>query len=136
MTTLLSPSFDVKVNGEARTVFMSFALLNRLTFLLGSPDNVPLVHQNPELREAFMLELLAVRTKGGKVTQQVNLDEAEIDLEQVQELLTWASEHCLDFTIRALQNARKQQERHQVRISDLTNTLIGSVSSNSKTAAA
>lgn len=118
-------SLYIKVDGQDREIFMSFGLLNQLTHIIGDMQNVGFVHVVPEVRAQVLNELLAERTKGGKVTKIVPHDEAEVSLEDVQKLLDFAVEHMLDFTLRATENLVALQKKQEVRALALKSSLPG-----------
>lgn len=133
MDTKLSDHFEVKINDENREIFMSFALLNRLMFLIGDPDNIGLVSVNTDLREAIMHELLQKRSKSGKITEAVEVEDCYITLDDAQSLLDWATEHCMVFTLRALEKSIQLQERNKDKLSALATSLVGRLNSQLKT---
>lgn len=132
----LNPMISVIVDGQEREVFMSFALLNRLAYLVGNPEQVGIMMLDPVVRETALTELLAERTKGGKVINQKALDEYEVSLEEVEKLLDWAAEHVLNFTIRVAEKSTAHATKHQDRLLSLTSTAIGLANSVSKKSAA
>lgn len=113
-------SITLKINGEDREIFCSFALLNRIVFLLGGMsgiDQINVVLLDPEIREVVLKEILAERSKGGSVTKPVDdIGDIEISLEDVQAVLDWMCEHIMDFTIGALEKSAAFQMRHQARL--------------------
>ena len=123
-----SPSLHVTVDGQVREIFMSFGLLNQLTNIIGDMQNVGFVHVVPDIRAQVLNELLAERTKGGKVTKIVPHDEAEVSLEDIQKLLDFAVEHMLDFTLKATENLVALQKRQEARALSLKSSLAGQVS--------
>lgn len=120
-------SLTIQVDGAEREIFMSFALLNRLAYLLGDADQVHLILMNPAMRDIFLKELLAERTKGGKVSKELNVEDLEISLLDIENLLTFASEHILDFTMRAVEKAQALSNKTQARMSNLKSIVPGPV---------
>lgn len=121
-----SPRFTIKVDGEDRDIFMSFALVNRLQFLVGDVEGLPLVMIDPTMRDAIMKELLAVRTKSGKLVDEVDPETVEVSLSDITNILDWASAHILDFFLAGLERAQALQFRNQARLSNLKSTQAGS----------
>lgn len=109
---------------------MSFALLNRLCFLIGDMDSLPRAMQDPVLREALLKEMLTERSKTGRIKGEglVELEDLDVPLEDMQVLLDWASEHVLDFTLAGLEKSGALQFRHQARLLNLKSLLTGSPS--------
>ena len=102
---MLPVSFHASINKQPREIFMSFALLNRLTYLVGSVENVSAIMVNPEMREAVLKEMLAERTMSGKLVGEKieDLEDVEISLEDTRKLLAFVAEHLLDFFNQAVQ---------------------------------
>jgi hypothetical protein len=125
-------SISVTVNGVEREIFMPFALLNRLSHMLGDIQNLGMVHLNPEVRETFLVELLHERGPGGKVTKEAILDELEIPLQDIERLLDFTAEHILDFTLRVIERATTLQEKNQARMLHLKSIQAGLENSTSK----
>lgn len=124
----LPMSYHLLVNEKQQEVFMSFALLNQLAYLLGDVQNTPMVHLNPEMREAFLRELLSERSKTGKITTEVKIDEVSLNHDEVLGLLDWAAEHVLDFTIGAIEKSKALQLRNQARMLALQSSPNGQAS--------
>lgn len=125
----LPVKFRFAVNGEERDIFMSFALLNRLSYLTGGAEGVehlPLIMVDPTIREAVLKELLAERSKTGRVKQEVELEDLELDLETIPDLLDWASAHILDFCLAGLEKSKALQFRNQARLLNLKSIQTGS----------
>lgn len=128
----LPSSCTIKIDGEDFEVFMSFALLNRLAFLVGNPDDVHTIMLNPEMREAVLREMISKRDKKGKITQVVEIDSVEVSLEDVQTILDFAASHVMDFTVGALQRSTALQKKNFEQIlalqkQTLPSTAIGPV---------
>lgn len=117
-----------KVDGKDEELFMSFALLNRLTFLVGDITNIPLIHLNPEMRDVMLEELLAVRTKTGKVTEMRKIEDLDISQEDVEGLIDFAAEHVLDFSIRVMEKATTLQNKNAERLTTLKSSQAGQAS--------
>lgn len=115
----LSHSLNVIVNDEPFEVFMSFSLLNRICFLMGDSAQIPLILQDAELREAVLIEALAVRDKKGKVVTRRGIDEISVSFEDIQNILEFASEHVADFTLGAVERSNKLMAAHFERIQGL-----------------
>lgn len=128
----LPASAFITCDGKEREIFMSFALLNRLCFIVRDISNIPLLHLDPMMREAVLEEMLAERTKSGNVTKEVKIEEMEISLEDMESLLDFAGEHVVDFSIRVIEKATALQERNKDRLTTLQSTQVGLESSPSK----
>jgi hypothetical protein len=141
MTTVTQPlphTLNITVDGANFEFFMSFALLNRICYLMGDSTQIPLILQDPELREAILVECLALRDPKGKVIQKRELDEVSVSFDDVANLLEFVTEHVTDFTVASMERANKVLGRSQSRIDALkkpsssTPTQAGPESSVSK----
>lgn len=114
MSTSPSASINIKFNGEARELFMSFALLNRLTYLVGRMEDLHTVMLNPEMRDAVLLEMYAERTPAGKLQKTYPLDECEVSIPDTMSVLDFVSEHLLDFFMGALKKSQALQQKYSI----------------------
>lgn len=118
-------SITVEIDDKPREIFASFALVNSIAALVGKIENLPLIQLNPELREAVLETLLQERDGKGKITDFKKVDDFKVSLNTVQDLLEFASEHVLDFTLVALERAAALQSRNEARASRLKSTPNG-----------
>ena len=114
-------SISVKRNGKTFEIFMSYALLNRLTYIIKDVTNIPLVMTNPVVQTALLKELLVERDTKGKAIdlEEFNPEDADVPLDQVTDLLNFACEHVLDFYLAGLEKSVALQSRSQNRMSAL-----------------
>lgn len=117
----LPHSISIVVDGEPFEVFMSFAMLNRICYLMGDSAQIPLLLQDPELREVVLVECLALRDPKGKklVGKERGIDDVVVSFEDIQNVLEFVSEHVADFTVAAVEKAQKIMMRNQSRINAL-----------------
>lgn len=115
----LPHELTIDIDGKPFSVFMSFALLNRICYLMGDSTQIPLILQDPELREAIIIECIAERDQKGKVTSRRGIDEVSIGFDDIQNMLEFVSEHVADFTVAAVERAHKVMLSRQARIDAL-----------------
>jgi hypothetical protein len=137
------PQFiEVKIDGEPRQILMSFALVNRVCYLMGDSTQIPMILQDAELREAVLIEAFAERDAKGKVINRKGMDEMEISFNDIQDTLELVSEHVADFTMAAVERANRVMLARKAQIEALQNpspstpTPTGPESSVSKNPAA
>jgi hypothetical protein len=101
-TTAEAPKsrYEMKVGDETREVFMSFALLNELTPLVGGPERMAEFDFDAILREHTVLLCLGQRDERKKLVEDQILP--ELDLDATEGLLDWVKEHVLSFFLRRL----------------------------------
>lgn len=125
MTTALPLSITVTVNQLPVEVFMAFNRLNRLTYLVGSIDNLQTVMLNPEMRSAIIKDLVTPRDEKGKITKHYEDDEIDISMEDAISLLDFAQEHIMDFFMTAATKANRLVAKYQPQVSSLMPTPNG-----------
>ena len=117
--------FTIKVNGKEQDVKMTFGLLNNLCRKVGDIDGAATIMMDQALREGVLIELLSIRDRSGKITEDIDLNTLEIDMDAAFELLDWAQEHVLDFFLKGLERAKALQDRNLTRIRALMPSSAG-----------
>lgn len=108
MSDALQDRFEIKQNGEAREIFMSFGLLNEITAMLNEPATAASVYFNPVLRERVLLAALHQRSKSGKIQEALaSLDDVEIEASDMEALLAWEVDHAIGFFTRSMDRVVK-----------------------------
>lgn len=110
---------------QDREIFMSFGLINDLTRVV-NPDNMADINIDSDFRHSFLALLLAERSKGGKVLNQVDPYDVEMTPDEAASLIAWAQDHILDFFLRSFKNLKSTAEKHQETLTDLASFLTGS----------
>ena len=132
----VSDHLEVSLNGQPEKLFMSYALLNRLTVLLGGPDNVPLMAGDPDMQEKVLLEIFTKREKKNVVYVPESLEEIAVPMAEVDLILDWVGVHITDFFLQATEKALKQALKNKNRQQALQATVIGLQPSPSPNSAA
>lgn len=114
-------SFDITVNGTTQTVVMSYGLFHEISKVVPSPEQITdLLITDPYLRDYVIRRLL---TGNKKVTQDedlVDLFDLDVDLDEVEALVSWAAEHILHFFMKSAAKMAKTGEKYQETIKELT----------------
>lgn len=117
----------ITVDDAEREIFMPFALVNELAKMVGSPDDVPQIFVNGELRDEVLKSVLAVRKKSGKIIDPVaDLDDVELSIDDAEALLGWVAGHVMGFSVRSLQQVTDLSMKHQKDMDRLESSLGGS----------
>lgn len=124
----MADTFTIKINGKEQDVKMSFGLLNILCQKVGDLDGAATIAVDQALREGVLVELLSSRDSKGKIIEPFDLYSADMDSDDVVELLDWAGSHVLDFFLKGLERAKKLQEKHMPRLKALMPSPAGSAS--------
>lgn len=121
----LNPIFSYKNGEKDEEIFMSFALLNLLSSIVGDPQNVTVVSVQPEFREALLNAVLCKRTKGGKVEEVRTIDDVEIDPEVMEDMFDWLMDHVTAFTLRSLEKTMERANKNKERFQALKDSSSG-----------
>jgi hypothetical protein len=135
MTEIPNPKLTITQDGKERELFMSYGLLNVLSIAVGSPELVPAMSLDDELRTEVLKAVLAERKVTGKVVQAIaDLEEIEISIDDVEAVLDWAGEHLMGFFMRRLAKSAKHVENHKSLLEGLKSSMDGLRSLASATA--
>lgn len=95
-------TITLKVGEEDREIFMSYGLQDQLLRLIPDTHLVGTVYTDSNVRNAVIEQVLADRSKTGKIILQRSFDEYEIELEEVEKLLGWVVDHVTAFFVRVI----------------------------------
>lgn len=107
------------VNGEKRELFMSFGLLNEICRGVGDMQAAIQIPIDSQLRDYALLAVLSDRDAEGEVKVAANLRLLDISLDEVEDLLAWVSEHCVDFFLRTMERVVNAQKANEDRFNAL-----------------
>ena len=125
MSSNVSDTITVTINGKEQDVFMSFGLLNYLSSIVSDPSQVPAIPVTPVLRDGVLKALFAKRKKSGKVEEEVDYDDLDVSIEDAERALDFAMEHLTNFFIRALKKVVAMSERNREEMASLESSLDG-----------
>lgn len=118
-------TLTLEVNGKSRDLFMSFGLLNELIRLIGEVERVSLAPVDHDLRNSLLKAVFAERSKAGRVTQEVDLDDLDIDPMDVPKVLAWVTHWVIDFFIQSGEAVKGVFVATQDRVKSLTSLPTG-----------
>jgi hypothetical protein len=124
----MADKFTIKIDGKERDVKMTFGLLNALCRAVGDIDGATQVTMDQNLRDAILVELLSERDKTGKIKNELNLAELDVEIDDMLEMLDWAGNHIMDFFLKGLERAKALQDRNMGRLKALMPSPAGSAS--------
>jgi hypothetical protein len=124
------------VGGTERTIFMSFGLLNEISALVQSPENVPELSFNSTVSTAALHLMLAPRDKRGNILPEGDEPAVPLDLDPAiaEQLLDWAGAHVLDFFVRRLAKSAQLYATRADQLAAAGSSLTSSASLPGKTA--
>jgi len=106
----VASTITVKSAGSDREIKMSYGLLTVLASHVGDPDRIPFIPMDHTLRDAVMVEMLAVREKGRPV-EPLTAADIDIEMDDAENLIRWAQEHLIGFFLRSAKELKSQAER-------------------------
>lgn len=116
---------EIQVNGKAKEVKMTFGLLNQMCGMCGEPEDALMFGIHAELREEALRLMLSERDDQGRIVEDVNLFNTEVDANEVAELLDWAGAHVLDFFLNAAEKTKSTGESRKERLEALQPSSTG-----------
>jgi hypothetical protein len=122
----LADRLTIEIDGKEQELFMSFGLLDEISRLMPDAENLGLVNLDPELRSQVLIAVLSQRDEAGKIEKEFSAVGSKLSIKTTGEVLDWVTENVLDFFVRALESARKLQDKHGARVRELTSSLPGS----------
>lgn len=91
---------DVMIDGKNTRLFMSWATLREVLRAIGSPENATVMMLSPDLQEDAAIVVLTRNIADKK--NESSLDAFNMDVETGDRLVTWITEHALDFFTRGV----------------------------------
>tara|TARA_R110002072_G_scaffold23791_6_gene81605 strand:+ start:4043 stop:4402 length:360 start_codon:yes stop_codon:yes gene_type:complete len=119
---MTTPTFEITVNDETRTIKMYYGLLDAVCRACGEIDGALVIALEHDLREEVLNILLAERDETGKVKTPFNPMRSEIEPEAINDLLEWAGAHAMDFFLKAAERAKKTGLAEKDRMEALQST--------------
>lgn len=108
------------------TLFMSYGLLNRLTLMIGGPEQLESVYLDSELQMAVLCNLLGTYDAEKQTFTPAQPDSLPLSVEEIPALLGWISEHVLDFFVQSLTTAQELENRFKPRLEAFRSSPTGS----------
>jgi len=116
-----SRTFDITVGGELQTITMSYGLFNEIMRVVPSPEQITqLIVTDPDLRDYVIRRMLTGNKRVTKDEDMVDPFELDIDMDRIDDLVTWVAEHVLHFFMKSAEKTAKIGERYQGQIEALT----------------
>jgi len=109
--TKVEPRHTTILNGQERTVFMSFGLINTLTNMFENVEQIPELFTNPMLRGVILVKAFSERDEHGKITKELNIQTLEIEDDAFIEFVEWVEVHVTNFFIKTSNSNKKRQLR-------------------------
>jgi len=111
MTDKLAPRFTLVLGETEKELYMSFGLLNTLSNLFESPDQLSETFTNATLRLDILLLCLSKRDIYGKITEEFALNELEVDTDHLLDFFDWVEGHISYFFIQAWERSIRSTKK-------------------------
>ncbi len=98
----------IPTGAEPRDIVMSYGLLDTLVSMVGDIDQVSKFFIDQDTRNKVLTAVLSDRAPNGKVTNKITPDDLALELETVDDILSWAAAHVTGFFIRSLTSLAKR----------------------------
>lgn len=118
-----------KITVGDREIFMSFGLVNELCNIIKDPAQIHIFDLDENVRKAVIESIFAERTKSGRKTNVVELEDLEYSMSEIEKALDWAKEHVMNFFIRRLESTAKLADQTKDKMAKLESSLLGSETS-------
>lgn len=114
-------TFPLTVNGEKIDIVMSYGLFNEIMKVIPNPGQITdLVISDPFLRDYVVRRMLTGNKRVEKDEDLVDPFELDIDLDELDGLVTWVAEHVLHFFMKSAAKTAKIGEKYQGTAEHLT----------------
>ena len=104
-------TISISINGEDREFKMYYGLLNELMTTVRDLNDISLFFVNQEIRNEALVAILSVRDKNGKKIETIDPEGIDVDFEDLEKLLVWATSHVTAFFIRNLVQLTQQIQK-------------------------
>ena len=116
-----SRTFDITVDGEEKTITMSYGLFNEIMRVIPSPELIAsLIVTDADLRDYVIRRMLTGNKKVTTDADLVDPFDLDIDMDRVDELVAWVAEHVLHFFMKSAAKTAKIGEKYQGTVEELT----------------
>lgn len=114
-------TFDIKIDGELRTIKMSFALFQDIMKVIPSPEKVAdLLIQDFFLREYVARRILSGNKRIKDDEELVDLFDLDLDDDALEDMMLWVTDHILYFFTNTADRSMKLGVRYQEKMKALT----------------
>ncbi len=121
----MDEKITVTVNDEEKTFKMSYALLNRLSQMVGEYENPSAMFVDPDMQEKIILQII----KGKKADPENDeLENYDVSIDDGKRLVEWAGNHVMDFFMSGLQQAEKVGTKYEEQMQNYLPSQTGSES--------
>jgi hypothetical protein len=116
-----SRTFDITVDGEKKTIAMTYGLFNEIMKVIPHPEKITdLIVSDPYLRDYVVRRMLTGNKRVEKDEDLVDPFELDIDMDVLDDLVVWVGEHVLHFFMKSASKTAAIGEKYQGTVEQLT----------------
>lgn len=123
--TEVKDKLTITINGEPKTIKMTFGLKNTLARVMGDITAIAELAIDADLRDAVIYETLAERDEEGNIVKKPNLFYLDISSEEIIDLLDWVGGHVLDFLLETATRSKATLMQNEKKLKALQLTSSG-----------
>lgn len=124
----MKDTFTLGKGEDARTIKMSYGLLNELCKVVQGLEGAAELSVNNEIREEILIQILSTRNAQGEVTERYPVFNLTADIDEVVDLLDWAQGHIMDFLLKAAEKTQATAAPAVKRVEALKRSVAGGAS--------
>ena len=131
MTELTRPPLEItlRVDGEPRVIKMTYGLFNEIMVVVPSPEQIAdLLVTDNGLRDYVIRRMLTGNKKVLKEEDLVDSFDVDIDITELDALVTWVGDHVMYFFITAAQKTAALGQKYQPTLIQLAQSKTGAES--------
>lgn len=124
-------TLTVTVDEQERELILTYGLQDQILRLVKDTNEIGNIFVDPDIRNALIEQVLAERTKSGKIILKKPYDEYDIEIEEVERILDWVVTIVTSFFTRVLANLDQRLQAQNLQtplptVTPLTLTPAGS----------
>lgn len=131
MTEITRPSLEytLKVDGENKVIKMTYGLFTEVMMAVPDPEEIgALIVSNPGLRDYIIRRVLTGNKRVTGEADLVDQFELDIDVRDLDDLLTWVVDHILYFFMTSAAKTAALGEKYQETLTQLRQSKSGAES--------
>lgn len=111
-----SKTLTITVDGAEREIFLSYGLQDQILRLVKDTNEVGNIYVDADIRNAIIEQVLADRSKTGKIILKKNFDDYEIETEEVEKILDWVVVIVTSFFSRVLASLEEKIQNQTLQL--------------------
>jgi hypothetical protein len=121
-----SETLLININGEEKTLLMTYGLLTRLTMINSNADELLNGAADPAARDAMIITCLTKHGRSGAMDPGFDFDAIDVSIDDCERIFDWGMEHLLDFFMRRMEAGSRISMPYADRLQSLMSSMAGS----------